>query len=187
MIGMLLSFNMMFCDIKGEVNNPGVYQINNNNIMDIIILAGGLTKDANVKSINLSKIVHDEMVIYIPSKREVKLTCPICKCPEIKCPEPKIEITTPPPKIEISTTIPKIITTEFITTTKYITTTKNKLININTSNVEELTTLNGIGEVMANRIIAYRCNSPFTSIEDIMNVQGIGPSIFAKIKDFIIV
>lgn len=178
MIGMLLSFNMMFCDIKGEVNNPGVYQINNNNIMDIIILAGGLTKDANVKNINLSKIVHDEMVIYIPSKKEVKLTCPICKCPEIKCPEPKVEI---------STTIPKIKTTEFITTTKYITTTKNELININTANIEELTTLNGIGEIVANRIIAYRFNTPFTFIEDIMNVQGIGPSIFAKIKDFIIV
>ena len=178
MIGMLLSFNMLFCDIKGEVNNPGVYQIKNNNIMDVIVFAGGLTKDANVNNINLSKKVADEMVIYIPSKKEKKIKCPICKCPEIKCPEPKVEI---------STTIPKIKTTEFITTTKYITTTKNKLININTSNVEELTTLNGIGEIVANRIIAYRCNTPFTSIEDIMNVQGIGPSIFAKIKDFIIV
>ncbi|MFA6753040.1 MAG: helix-hairpin-helix domain-containing protein [Bacilli bacterium] len=181
MIGMLLSFNMLFCDIKGEVNNPGVYQIKNNNIMDVIVFAGGLTKDANVNNINLSKKVADEMVIYIPSKKEKKIKCPICKCPEIKCPELKAKI---------STTIPNIITTsatKLITTTKYITTTKNELININTANIEELTTLNGIGEIVANRIIAYRFNTPFTFIEDIMNVQGIGPSIFAKIKDFIIV
>ncbi|MDD4407174.1 MAG: helix-hairpin-helix domain-containing protein [Bacilli bacterium] len=176
MIGMLLSFNMMFCDIKGEVNNPGVYQITNNNIMDVIILAGGLTKDANVNNINLSKIVADEMVIYIPSKKEKNLKCSICKCPEIKCPEAKMES---------STTLSKIITT--LTTTKYITTTKNELININTANIEELTTLNGIGEIVANRIISYRFNSPFNSIEDIMNVQGIGPTIFAKIKDYIII
>ncbi|MDD4705698.1 MAG: helix-hairpin-helix domain-containing protein [Bacilli bacterium] len=177
MIGMLLSLNIMFCDIKGEVNNPGVYQVNNNNIMDIIELAGGITKNANVNKINLSKIVHDEMVILIPSKNEKKLICPVCKCPEIKCSEPKIEI---------STTIP-ITTTKLITTTKYITTTKNELININTANIEELTTLNGIGEVIANRIISYRINSPFIAIEEIMKVQGIGPNLFAKIKDYIII
>ncbi|MDD2409726.1 MAG: helix-hairpin-helix domain-containing protein [Bacilli bacterium] len=181
MIGMLLSFNMMFCDIKGEVNNPGVYQITNNNIMDVIILAGGLTKDANVNNINLSKIVADEMVIYIPSKKEKNLKCSICKCPEIKCPEAKMESSIPIPKITTTSV------TKLITTTKYITTTKNELININTANIEELTTLNGIGEIVANRIISYRFNSPFTSIEDIMNVQGIGPTIFAKIKDYIII
>ena len=61
-------------------------------------------------------------------------------------------------------------------------------ININTASSAELQTLNGIGPVIAERIIDYReVNGPFAKIEDIKNVSGIGDAIFAKIKDFITV
>ena len=63
----------------------------------------------------------------------------------------------------------------------------NTKVNINNASIEELKTLNGIGEVIATKIVEYRNNTLFNKIEDIMNVQGVGPSIFAKIKDFIIV
>lgn len=57
-------------------------------------------------------------------------------------------------------------------------------ININTANVAELTTLKGIGETRAKAIIEYRESfGGFKSVEDIMNVSGIGPSSFQKIKD----
>lgn len=62
------------------------------------------------------------------------------------------------------------------------------LININTCDVSMLTTLNGIGEVKANAIIAYRQqNGAFTSIEQITNVKGIGEATYEKIKDRITV
>jgi len=60
-------------------------------------------------------------------------------------------------------------------------------ININTCTKEQLTTLPGIGEVLADRIIQYREDTPFKSIEDIMNVSGIGEKKFEGIKDLIIV
>jgi len=44
-------------------------------------------------------------------------------------------------------------------------------------------TLNGIGETKASRIIEYRKEHSFQSIEEIMNVKGIGPKIFEKIKE----
>ena len=63
---------------------------------------------------------------------------------------------------------------------------KNK-ININTANKEELMTLKGIGETIASKIINYRNNTPFTRVEDIKNVSGIGDAMYEKIKDFITV
>jgi len=57
------------------------------------------------------------------------------------------------------------------------------LVNINTASINELTSLNGIGEAKALAIVAYRTQSPFKSIDEIMNVEGIGESAFAKIKD----
>ncbi len=60
------------------------------------------------------------------------------------------------------------------------------LVNINTANAAELQTLSGIGPSMAQSIIDERTqNGPFTSIEDLMRVSGIGEKKFAKIKDCI--
>ena len=56
-------------------------------------------------------------------------------------------------------------------------------VNINTANVEELTTLKGVGEKTAQLIVEYRKLQKFKSVEDIMNVKGIGPKTFEKIKD----
>lgn len=60
-------------------------------------------------------------------------------------------------------------------------------ININTCTKEELMSLPGIGDVLADRIIEYRKKSKFKNVEDIMNVSGIGEKRFEEIKDLIIV
>lgn len=61
-------------------------------------------------------------------------------------------------------------------------------VNINTATLEELTTLSGIGETKAQSIITYREeNGNFSSIEDIMNVDGIKEGTYSKIKDDITV
>jgi competence protein ComEA len=61
-------------------------------------------------------------------------------------------------------------------------------ININSAALQELEFLPGIGSVKAQSIIDYReQNGPFESIEEILNVTGIGPATFEQIKDLIIV
>ncbi len=58
------------------------------------------------------------------------------------------------------------------------------MININTADVEELSTLPGIGASRAQDIIRYReTNGEYQSIEDIMQVSGIKESLYEKIKD----
>ncbi len=65
---------------------------------------------------------------------------------------------------------------------------EEKRIDINTATVEELETLKGIGRVLARRIVEYREeNGPFTRVEEIMRVRGIGYKTFEKIKDHITV
>lgn len=65
--------------------------------------------------------------------------------------------------------------------------TNSSLVNINTASKEELMSISGIGSSKADLIITYRQNTPFTKIEDIMNVTGIGENLFEKIKKYITV
>ena len=55
-------------------------------------------------------------------------------------------------------------------------------VNINTASKDQLMTLKGIGDKVADRIIEYRKANPFKTIEDLMNVKGIGQKKFDKIK-----
>ena len=61
-------------------------------------------------------------------------------------------------------------------------------VNINTADETQLQTLSGIGQSRAEAIIEYReKNGGFSSVEEIMNVDGIKEGIFEKIKDEIVV
>ena len=61
-------------------------------------------------------------------------------------------------------------------------------INLNKATAAELSQLKGIGMKYAERIVEYRDkNGPFKNVEDLLNVQGIGPKTLEKNKDLIIV
>jgi competence protein ComEA len=62
------------------------------------------------------------------------------------------------------------------------------LINVNTAVATELEALPGIGEVIAQRIVDYRTqNGPFTSVDGLLDVSGIGDAILGDIHDLVTV
>ena len=135
----------IYVDIQGAVENPGVYKLpTNTRLFQLIIKAGGFSNDADVKRINQSIILQDELYIYIPNIFDQII-------------EDNEE--------EVSTKI-----------------------NINTASKSELETLPGIGPQTAQNIIDYREDiQGFTTIEDLMDVPGIGEATFAQIAEFITV
>lgn len=163
-----------YVDIKGAIKNPGVYLANKNNIVkDIIDLAGGIKSTGTTDNINLSKRVTNEMVIYICTKTELKNNTTTTTTSQT--------ITS---AANFTTTCTTQGSSNFEAGKNNNTTT---LVNINTASKEELMTIPYIGESKAEAIIAYRLENQFSKIEDIMNISGIGESVFAKIKDYITV
>ncbi len=61
-----------------------------------------------------------------------------------------------------------------------------KSVNINTSNKADLMSIPGVGPVTAERIIIHREDyGLFNSVEGLLEVKGIGPKTFEKIKAYI--
>lgn len=139
-------------EIKGEINKPDVYTLNENSIVkELIEAAGGLTDNADLSNINRAKKLQNHDLICIANKNDA-------------------------PK-ELKGTNSEVSTSRNEGSS-------NDIVNINTATLEELKTLNGVGDSKAKSIIEYREQSGgFKSKEDVKNVTGIGDKMFEKIKD----
>ncbi len=146
-------------DIKGAVVNPGIYRVQESAIVhDIIVLAGGLTEDADTSNLNLSKKVTDEMVITVYTHEEVE-------------------------KLEKQDAIVETDKDSSKTDDK---SEQTGLVSLNTATLEELMSLPGIGESKAKSIIQYRENcGRFTKKEDLLNISGIGEKVYAELEAYI--
>ncbi|MBR1985856.1 MAG: helix-hairpin-helix domain-containing protein [Mogibacterium sp.] len=142
---------VIFVDISGAVEKPGVYEVTKETrLFEVIEMAGGLSEDADADHVNQASFVEDGQKIIIPVKGSDNAGDLLSSGPENSG-------------------------------------SVNGLININTVSADELKTLNGIGDAMAERIIEYRSSRAFRSREDIMSVDGIGSKTYEKIKDHITV
>ncbi|WP_432512549.1 ComEA family DNA-binding protein [Kineococcus sp. SYSU DK001] len=61
-------------------------------------------------------------------------------------------------------------------------------VDLNTATAADLDALPGVGEVLAGRIVAWRTeNGPFSAVEDLGEVQGIGPKVLEGLRDLVTV
>ena len=63
--------DLITVDVKGAVKSPGIYDLPvGSRVHDAVQKAGGLTEQADSKSLNLAQKVSDEALVYVPSKGE---------------------------------------------------------------------------------------------------------------------
>ncbi len=63
--------DLITVDVKGAVKSPGIYDLPvGSRIHDAVQKAGGLTEEADSKSLNLAQKVSDEALVYVPTKGE---------------------------------------------------------------------------------------------------------------------
>ena len=143
--------------VTGEVNLPGVIELEEGaRIQDAVEGAGGITKEANLRDINLAYEVSDGEKIYIPNISE--------QTEENENHEQSYASSSESKSGNNS----------------------NGKVNINKATVNELTNIPGIGASTAQKIISYRDeNGKFKNVEDIKNISGIGNSKYENIKDYI--
>lgn len=148
--------------VNGQVVIPNVYELPpGSRIGDAIEAAGGWTIEANTAVVNLAQPLVDGMQIYVPSQAEVT--------------EAAVPVVSDPAPLARSSDGVDVTNT-------------GGLVNINTANLEELDTLPGIGPSTAQKILDYRDeNGRFNTIEELMNVSGIGEAKFGSVKDMITV
>lgn len=148
--------------VSGQVVSPDVYQLPFGSIVkQAVDAAGGFTASANTSVVNLAQRLSDGTQVYIPSVDEtLSASNPVVRSPNAS--------------LQQGVTAPVAVS--------------GTLININTAARDELEALPGIGSTLAQRIIDYREElGPFTGIEELMNVSGIGSATFDKLKDLVTV
>ena len=197
--------NKIKVEVKGEVALPGVYELDDESrLQDLIDAAGGFNEKAYYDNINLSMKLKDEMVLVVYNKDKVNKSSNNSNKTNNVNKSSKVNTNTSisneadekniKPEYNIDVALENnesVIKKEENKTTEVVksndnndeSTSTNKLININTAGVKELSTLTGIGEAKAQKIIDYReANRGFKSIDEIMKVKGIGKATYEKFK-----
>lgn len=63
--------DLITVDVKGAVKSPGIYDLPvGSRVHDAVQKAGGLTEEADSKSLNLAQKISDEALVYVPTKGE---------------------------------------------------------------------------------------------------------------------
>mgnify|MGYP004493528879 FL=1 len=193
-------------EIKGEVISPGVYEFDEGSrLKDLIDAAGGFSKKAYYDNINLSMKLKDEMVVVVYDKDNIKKKASSVDKPNnVNKSSSTNKNTSFSNKTNEKNVVPEYNIDSSLENNESViekseskvvdeiksndnndnkNTLVNKLVNINTAGIKELSTLTGIGEAKAQKIIDYReANGGFKSIDEIMKVKGIGKATYEKFK-----
>ena len=150
---------LLYVYICGAVKKPGVYTLpEGSRVCELFEAAEGLTKEAATDYWNQARLLVDGEMIYVPTMEEAE--------------ERQMG------RLDSSSDWNDLTDVD----------NKNGKINLNTASVEQLMEIPGIGEAKARAIVQYReTNGAFSSIEEVMNIEGIKEGVFSKMKEYIVV
>jgi len=149
--------------VSGEVVKPGVYVLlATSRIIDALQAAGGPTSAADLVVVNLAAPLVDATQVFIPR---------IGSTPRATLPRPHAGINLPTTGTSGGVSVGSGVTSAA------------GIVDINSASLADLDALPGVGPSTAQAIIDYRiANGPFASVDDLLNVRGIGPSKLAAMR-----
>lgn len=149
-------------EAAGAVAYPGIYTLSNDaRVEDLIHLAGGFTPEADASELNLADALFDRERVYVPTAGE-----------EVESLIGYWNLASEPAETTEATEPAKPDGDE------------TSLINLNTASREELMTLPGLGETLAENIVNYREeHGRFTTVDEIVNVDRIGEGLLERWRD----
>ena len=147
--------------VSGEVMKPGVYVLlATARVIDALQAAGGTTNQADLVVVNLAAPLVDAAQVFFPRKGST---------PHATLPRPHAGVNLP---IAGSSNGAGAGATS-----------ATGIVDINSATLSDLDALPGVGPSTAQAIIDYRvANGPYSSVEDLLNVRGIGPSKLAAMR-----
>ena len=149
--------------VSGEVVKPGVYVLlATARVIDALQAAGGATSTADLVVVNLAAPLVDAAQVFIPRMGST---------PRVTLPRPHAGINLP------------IAGGSGGTGAGGGATSTTGIVDINSATLSDLDALPGVGPSTAQAIIDYRtANGPYASVDDLLNVRGIGPSKLAAMR-----
>ncbi len=146
--------------VSGAVRAPGVYTLPpGSRVVDALDAAGGPASDAASESLNQATLLSDGMQVHMPQQGQAAEPAPL---------------TAAAPAAVAGGDGGSLASA-------------GALVRLNSATSAELETLPGIGPALAARIIEFReANGPFSSIEQLTEVKGIGDKLLDNMRDFLI-
>ncbi len=181
--------------IAGEVNAPGFYRMPaDSRVQELITKARGVTDFADMSDINIAAKLVDGTTLTIPGepKREsAQGSLVLRKAVSAADVNPPCYTRSGWRAARSAPDTPEVSETAVPMAAEAAPPTSGKgadgLIDLNTAAKEELDTLPGIGPKTAEKIIEYRNETPFTSVDDLNNIHGIGEKKLDAIRKFVTV
>lgn len=149
-------------DVAGGVARPGVVRLPAGaRVVDAIAAAGGATPDAELARLNLARVLEDGEQVLVPRPGdEVGGGSPLGD---------EVGGGSPPGAGAVAS--------------GSVGGAAGGLVDLNRAGAAELETLPGIGPVLAERIVEHRAEHPFTSVDDLDDVSGIGSALLERLRD----
>ena len=149
--------------VSGEVVKPGVYVLlATARVIDALQAAGGTTNQADLVVVNLAAPLVDAAQVFFPRNGST---------PHATLPRPHAGVNLP------------IAGGSSVAGAGGGATSAAGIVDINSATLFDLDALPGVGPSTAQAIIDYRiANGPYASVDDLLNVRGIGPSKLAAMR-----
>ena len=150
------NINELVVHVAGAVKNPGVYTLQEGDRIEDAITQAELLPEADADALNRAALLSDGQKIVVPFQQDLNSINQGSINQEVQYEETSTTVHT------------------------------SEKVNLNTAAITQLMTLPGIGEVKAQAIIRYRQeHNGFKTIEELLQVNGIGTVIYGQIADLV--